>query len=220
MADKNIDENCRYQFNFNGDGYIQTAKRWNPDAVDPSFTVEFYNDTSQVLNNQFFKQGDNFGDFSIRTQSLGGLGLYLGGSGFTILSENDDGLGLWRVEYFHSSSVCNVYREGVLVNTRNGVTIGATRTPNDPIEISDQDTGIMADVKMWINTETTNELILDMPINDNSATIKDYSDNEQDGTLTAGTGQWQAKREGDCSICELSHEGGSVLTGFGEKECK
>ena len=59
-----------------------------------------------------------------------------------------------------------------------------------------------------------------MPINDNSTTIKDYSDNGQDGTLTAGTGQWQAKREGDCSICELSHEGGAVLTGFGEIECK
>ena len=62
------------------------------------------------------------------------------------------------------------------------------------------DTGLMADVKFYVNAETTNDLALDMPINDNSNTIKDHSPLALDGVLTAGTGTWDEACEGDLTF--------------------
>lgn len=227
----NIDENCRYEFNFNGDGYIETARRWNPDAIDPSFTLEFYNDTSTKLDSWLISQATPNTHFStwelvIDTTGAGALSVLIGGSNYgNAILAGDAGLALWRIEFNSANSTIKSYKNNILVRTIGGVSVGTARQPTASFNISGaqnyrNDKGIAVNVKFWINTQTTNDLALDMPINDNSTTIKDYSDNEQDGILTAGTGQWQAKREGDCSICELSHEGGTVLTGFGEIECK
>lgn len=204
-AASGIDKLCRYFFTFNGDGYITTNRRWNPDAVNPSFVVEFYNDTSVNLAVVMWYQGNGFTsstELGIRTQSGGGIGLYLCGLGYSILDDTLDGLALWRITYEDSTGTVEAYKDDVLVNTKTSVTIGGFRQPTENIMMSELDAGVMANVKFWINgsTKLTADLVLDMPINDNSNTIKDYSPLALDGVLTAGTGTWDEVCEGDLTF--------------------
>ena len=192
------DKICRYFFVFNGDGEITTQRRWDPDAADPSFVLEFYNDTSIAVSAQFFKQGGNNEDLSFRVNPSG-LTVYLGGSLWIVVGSADLGLGLWRIEYNSSAGTIDVYQDGEFINSKTGVSIGLARSPTAGIIISDGDIGVMANVKFYINgsTKETSDLVLDMPINDNSNAIKDYSPLALDGVLTAGTGSWNQVCEGD-----------------------
>lgn len=194
------DKVCRFFFTFNGDGFITTDRRWDPDAVDPSFVIEFFNDTSVTTATEFITQGvSGSGDLAVRTQIGGHIGLYLGGNAYNITTSTEMGLALWRIEYDDSANIVKTYMDDSLVNTKSAVSIGAARMPVAPFVISNNDIGIMANVKFWINgsTKETADLVLDMPINDNSNTIKDYSPLALDGVLTPGTGLWAEVCEGD-----------------------
>ena len=47
------DKLCRYFFTFNGDGYITTDRRWNPDATDPSFKFIYTGDIDDLNETEF-----------------------------------------------------------------------------------------------------------------------------------------------------------------------
>ena len=211
------DKLCRYFFTFNGDGYITTDRRWNPDAIDPSFVMEFYQDTSVVPTSVIWSQSDQnlIADIELRLDLLssGSLRLYKGGNTTNLLSGSggnphpDLGLGIWRIEYNNNTLENKVYKDDILLNTIVG-NIGIARNPQattllmDRPSLGNGDEGVMANVKFWINSDKkeTGDLVLDMPINDNSNTIKDYSPLALDGVLTAGTGTWDEACEGDLTF--------------------
>ena len=201
---------CRYFFSFAGDGMITTARRWNPDAADASFVLEFYNDTEakpiSVILSQTNTNTTADTEFKLETLSTGMLRLVKGGNTTTLLpiGSPDAGLGLWRIEYNNSTLENRIYKDDILIDTKID-NIGAGRNPTASIFISNRmsggngDIGVMADVKFWINSDKkeTGDLVLDMPINDNSNTIVDYSPLAQNGTLTPGTGSWAEVCEDD-----------------------
>ena len=196
-----------YTFDFNGDGYIEAPRRWNPDAVDPSFVVEFYNDVT-VINNAWMLSQSNQANASLRELALvtnagtQNLILVLGGTVYSFSTSGQTGDFLWRLEYSHTNSIVMLYKDGVLFETKTQFTRGSAREPAQPLIIGSRygidgfDSGIMSNAKMWINgsTKETGDLVLDMPINDNSNTIVDYAP-QIDGVLNAGTGQWINKAE-------------------------
>ena len=96
---------CRYFFSFNGDGMITTDRRWNPDAVDASFEVLFYNDTSVALDTTIFQQSavNNTASTELRINTLpsGAIRLTKGGTSISILTSSapELGLGHWSIKY-------------------------------------------------------------------------------------------------------------------------
>ena len=200
-----------YQFDFNGDGYISTQRRWNPDAVDPSFTVEFQSGFDMTIASRFFVQGVG-GSFTttellFSIDSDGDFEIFLGGSRIFRLPEKSvpKGLGVWRIEsIFSNDSTKFFFNSDLIVDASNSDPMGNYRDNSSILSIGASPNnsnswinGSISDVKMWINTETTNDLVLDMPINDNSNTIKDYA-GVDDGALTAGTGSWSGTGNQKC----------------------
>ena len=216
---------CRYFFSFNGDGMITTARRWNPDAVNASFEILFYNDTSVALDTTIFQQSavNNVASTELRINTLpsGAVRLTKGGTSISILTPSSPALGLgnWSIKYDAGTgdNIISKYNTTTdqydIINTINSAT-GAAREPAAGIVISNNldgshaDVGVMADVKMFIEGDrNTGTLVLDMPINDNSTIIKDNSATAINGSLTAGTGSWVEVCEGR----ELTF-GGETLT--------
>jgi len=206
---------CRYFFSFAGDGMITTARRWNPDAVDASFEILFYNDVSVALDTTIFQQSAlnnvSLTELRINTLPSGAIRLTKGGASISILTSSapELGIGNWSIKYNASTgdntiskynTVTDVYD---VINTINRAT-GTAREPAAGIVIANNldgshpDIGVMSDVKFFIDGDrSTGTLVLDMPINDNSTIIKDNSATAINGTLTTGTGSWFEVCEGD-----------------------
>lgn len=219
---------CRYFFSFNADGNIKTTRRWNPDAVDASFEVLFYNDTALALDTTIIQQaianGSSTSEFRINTLPSGAIRLTKGGTSISLLVSGSGflGLGHWSIKYDANTgdNTISKYNDSTeqydVLNTINSPT-GLIREPTAGITIASNDngtradTGIMADVKFYVNGDRdTGTLVLDMPINDNSATIKDYSTTAIDGVLVAGTGTWDEVCDGDV-INGVTYQGDDLV---------
>ena len=124
---------CRYFFTFNGDGYIATDRRWNPDAVDPSFALEAYTNTAITQNSFMFTQSmagaTNTRELSFSTSPTGVTTIYLGGLSYPAFDAIDAGLAMWRLEYLSSTSQIKTYKNGTLIKTVNAVIVGGAREP-------------------------------------------------------------------------------------------
>ena len=109
------------------------------------------------------------------------------------------GLATWLIT-FDGVNFYQAYKDGVLIDTSTQNT-GTARQPLAELLVGARGDGLggkgykvegdLSGVKFWINgsTKETGDLVLDMPINDNSNTIVDYAP-QIDGVLNAGTGQW------------------------------
>lgn len=191
---------CRYFFTFNGDGNIETERRWDPDAADASLSVQWFGDVTTPIEalviGQNASAASSSRELAIFTDSSGDLRAYLGGSVNTFTSVAEwAGNKEWLFKFKESANLVELYMDDVLQASMSA-SFGAFRSPSvntflagDP-SATRFEIGKMANAKVWINAETTNNLILDMPINDNSNTIKDYSTLGLDGTLTPATGSW------------------------------
>ena len=188
-----------YQFDFNGDGYIETQRRWNPDAVDPSFTVKFSADTNQsgTIISQNISSNSADKEFQVYTQ-LGDVNIFIGGS-FFVLNPISSGSGDWSIVF--DGANLSLYESGVFQDSVLA-TVGIAREPSAIMRIGARGSnggvgylynGVIKNVEL----ETSEGLILDMPINDNSNTIKDYA-GVDDGALTAGTGSWSGTGNQKC----------------------
>ena len=193
-----------YQLTLNGTGYIETGRRWNPDATDPSFRFEFYGDINQVggyicqsevtssLDAEFaiFRSGGSSPESSVR----------LGGSSFGF--SHEAGVGRWAFEF--TGTAFRVLKNEVEVGSVPA-SIGTAREPLAKMYLGALSKvnihyfhGIFSNAKFYTEINTVNNLVLDMPINDNSDNITDDSTLLDDGLLSVGAGSWEFISNTEC----------------------
>lgn len=167
----------RYVFNFNGDGYIETNNRVLSGDFNIKFSLKIDSSSTSDLklldsNNSTDRLDVNYSSIGQSINLRGYFTVYVDGVQTNSLPKDDE---FHAVELVRDSSNTDQ-------STRQVGKIGARYTNSFHLKGSMKDIAIYSD----------DELVLSMPINDNSNTIKDYA-GVDDGVLTAGTGTWEVQ---------------------------
>ena len=176
-------------------GYSAHQRLWNPDATDPSFSLEAYfdADVDGTIVAQNVSATGSSREFQLFT--LGGaVRFFLGGTDLRIAAT---GAGLYRADF--DGSNYTLFKDGTQVGSI-AASIGTAREPTADFRIGARNSGsggaaftyndTIKDVKFWINgTKSTGDLVLDSALDDNSNIIANAASpvnaNVWSGTVTA-----------------------------------
>ena len=189
-----VQAQAEWLLNLSG-GYSAHQRLWNPDATDPSFSLEAYFDSSVdgtiVAQNVSPTTGSK--ELQVFTQG-GSLTLVIGGN---IYGRVVSGTGLFRVDF--DGSNYTLFKDGTQVGSVSA-SIGVAREPSADFRIGARNDGsggagftyndTIKDVKFWVNgTKATGDLVLDSALDDNSNIIANAASpdnaNVWSGTVTA-----------------------------------
>ena len=172
-----VQAQAEWLLNLNG-GYSSHQRLWNPDATDPSFSLEAYFDVSVggTIVSQNVSGTASQRELQIYTQSSG-LFLYLGGSLYSITGLT--GAALFRVDF--DGSNYTLFKNGTQIGSVSA-TIGTGRQPTADFRIGARNNGsggagytyngTIKGLKFWVNgTKSTGDLVLDTALDDNSNII-------------------------------------------------
>ena len=210
-----VQAQAEWLLNLNG-GYSSHQRLWNPDATDPSFSLEAYFDSS--INGTVFSQcvSNTYSDreFQIWVNgSANELYIVLGGGGGKIIGT---GQGLYRIDFDGSSYT--LFKDGTQIGSISA-SIGAAREPSADFRIGTRNdgsggaafayNGTIKDVKFWVNgTKDTGDLVLDSALDDNSNIIANAA-SPVNSNVWAGTVTATGESSGDINLVNVVSTAGA-----------
>ena len=181
-----------------GGGYSLHQRLWNPDATDPSFSLEAYFDAGifgTIISQNIARSEASRELHILCNNNL--IKVVIGGSTYNLNFAS--GAGLYRVD-FNGSNV-SLFKGGIQAGSSVAATVGNSRESNADFRIGTRAndsntsaevayTGVIRDVKFWVNgTKSTGDLVLDSALDDNSNIIANAASpvnaNVWTGTVTA-----------------------------------
>ena len=172
-----VQAQAEWLLNLDG-GYSSHQRLWNPDATDPSFSLEAYFDpsvTGTIVSQNVSNSGSGR-ELHISISSSNAVSLLIGGANFTL---PPSGVGLYRVDF--DGSNYTLFKDGTQIGSVSA-SIGTAREPSAEFRVGARNDGLggaaytyngtIKDVKFWVNgTKSTGDLVLDSALDDNSNII-------------------------------------------------
>ena len=192
-----VQTQAEWYLNLVGKNCSSHQRLWNPDATDPSFSLEAYFDSSiaGTIVSQNVSGTASQRELQIWVNgSASDINLVVGGLSRSITGT---GAGLYRIDY--DSSTYSLYKDNVFIAS-SARSLGTAREPSAEFRIGARSNGsggvtytyndTIKDVKFWVNgTKSTGDLVLDSALDDNSNIIANAASpvnaNVWSGTVTA-----------------------------------